>query len=220
MMLRLWIFTGVATACIFAPTDAAAQWFGGSSNMGYHASTVAEGQGNAISAVTRSKGQYQLDTSKARINNAQANAMDMQNRKQLSKDYFETQNVNKQDRFGDYADRKKQHEKDALFQYGSEGRPTRLTSSELDPVTGQVTWPIVLEAPAFSQYTKPIDEAFVTRAETKSRFNYKTYKQVNKDCDGIDDELRSQMKEIGTNDYATAKGFVKRLKREVRNAAS
>ena len=170
--------------------------------------------------MTRSKGQYQLDTSKARINNAQANAMDMQNRKQLSKDYLETQNVNKQDRFGDYADRKKQHEKDALFQYGSEGRPTRLTSSELDPVTGQVTWPIVLEAPAFSQYTKPIDEAFVTRAETKSRFNYKTYKQVNKDCDGIDDELRSQMKEIGTNDYATAKGFVKRLKREVRNAAS
>ena len=215
-----WVFSIAFAACLMVAADAYGQWFGGFAQNGYHASTVAEGEGNAISAVTRSKGQYQLDTSQARINNAQANAMDMQNRKQLSKDYFETQNVNKQNRFADYADRKKQHEKDALFQYGSEGRPTRLTSSELDPVTGQVTWPIALEAPAFSQYTKPIDEAFITRAETKSRFNYKTYQQVNKNCDGIEDELRSQMKEIGTNDYATARGFVKRLKREVRNAAS
>ena len=99
-MLRLGLFSFAATVCIFVPTDASAQWFGGFGNMGYHASTVAEGEGNAISAVTRSKGQYQLDTSQARINNAQANAMVMQNRKQLAKDYFETQNINKQNRFG------------------------------------------------------------------------------------------------------------------------
>ncbi len=104
--------------------------------------------------------------------------MDMQNRKQLATDYFETQNINKQNRFGDYAEKKKQHEKDALFQYGSEGRPTRLTSSELDPVTGQITWPIALEAPAFAQFTKPIDEAFVKRAETKSRLSYQSSSEV------------------------------------------
>ncbi len=219
-MLRLGLFSFAAAVCIFVPTDAPAQWFGGFGNMGYHASTVAEGEGNAISAVTRSKGQYQLDASQARINNAQANAMVMQNRKQLAKDYFETQNINKQNRFGDYADKKKQHDKDALFQYGSEGRPTRLTSSELDPVTGQITWPIGLEAPAFSQFTTPIDKAFVDRAQTKSRFSYQTYQEVNKNCDGMEKELRVQMKEMGTNDYATARGFVKRLKREVRYAAS
>jgi hypothetical protein len=218
-MLRLGLFAVAASACLLVPGDAKAQWFGGMANMGYHASTVAEGEGNAISAVTRSKGQYQIDQSKARINNAQADAMVMQNRKQLATDYFETQNINKQNRFGDYADKRKQHEKDALFQYGSEGRPTRLTSSELDPVTGQITWPIGLEAPVFSQFTKPIDEAFVSRAETKSRFSYQTYQQVNKDCDGIEKELRVQMKEMGTNDYATARGFVRRLKREVRYAA-
>ena len=38
--------------------------------------------------------------------------------------------------------------------------------------------------------------------------------------DGMEKELRVQMKEMGTNDYATARGFVKRLKREVRYAAS
>ena len=95
-----------------------------------------------------------------------------------------------------------------------------MTSSELDPVTGQIRWPIALEAPAFTGYTKPIDEAFVTRAETKSRFSYNTYQQVTKDCEGIEDELKTQMKEMGTQDYAQAKGFVKRLKREVRDAAS
>ncbi len=220
MMHRPVLFTLAGTAWMLLPIDASAQWFGGFGNMGYHASTVAEGEGNAISAVTRSRGQYQLDVSQARINNAQADAMVMQNRKQLATDYFETQNINKQNRFGDYAEKKKQHEKDALFQYGSEGRPTRLTSSELDPVTGQITWPIALEAPAFAQFTKPIDEAFVKRAETKSRLSYQTYQQVNRDCDGIEKELRVQMNEMGTNDYATARGFVRRLKREVRYAAS
>ena len=220
MMHRSVLITLAGTVSIILPIEASAQWFGGFGNMGYHASTVVEGEGNAISAVTRSRGQYQLDASQARINNAQADAMVMQNRKQLATDYFETQNTNKQNRFGDYAEKKKQHEKDALFRYGSEGRPTRLTSSELDPVTGQITWPIALEAPAFTQFIKPIDEAFVKRAETKSRFSFQTYQQVNRDCDGIEKELRVQMNEMGTNDYATARGFVRRLKREVRYAAS
>ena len=220
MMHRPVLFTLAGTVLMLMPIEASAQWFGGFGNMGYHASTVAEGRGNAISAVTRSRGQYQLDVSQARINNAQADAMVMQNRKQLATDYFETQNINKQNRFGDYAEKKKQHEKDALFQYGSEGRPTRLTSSELDPVTGQITWPIVLEAPSFTDYTKPIDDAFVKRAETKSRFDYKTYQQVTKDCKEIETELRTQMKDIGTNGYATGREFMKRLKREVQKAAS
>lgn len=219
-MYRLWVSALVVTLCPFAASDASAQWFGGFGNMGYHASTVAEGEGNAISAVTRSKGQYLIDKSKANINNAQADAMVMQNRKQLAYDYFETRSVNKKDRFGDYKDRKKHHTQQALFKYGEEGRPTRLTSSELDPVTGQITWPIVLEAPYFTDYTKPIDDAFVERAETKSRFDYKTYQTVTKDCKKIETELRTQMKDIGTNGYATGREFMKRLKREVQKAAS
>ena len=87
-------------------------------------------------------------------------------------------------------------------------------------MTGQITWPIGLEAPAFAQFTTPIGKAFVDRAQTKSRFSYQTYQEVNKNCDGMEKELRVQLKEMGTNDYATARGFVKRLKREVRYAAS
>ena len=164
-MDRLWLLAVLVVFCPMTAREASAQWFGGFANQGYHASTVAEGEGNAISAVTRSKGQYAIDQSKARINNAQADAMVMQNRKQMASDYFETRSVNQQNRFGDYAERKKKHTQEALFRYGEEGRPTRLTSSELDPVTGQITWPIVLENPVFSDYTKPIDEAFVSRAE-------------------------------------------------------
>ena len=51
MMFRLWMFTCVAMAYFFVPTDGAAQWFGGMANQGYHASTVAEGEGNAISGI-------------------------------------------------------------------------------------------------------------------------------------------------------------------------
>ena len=219
-MDRLWLLAVLVVFCPMTAREASAQWFGGMANMGYHASTVAEGEGNAISAVTRSKGQFLIDQSQARINNAQADAMVMQNRKQMASDYFETRAVNQQNRFGDYAERKKKHTQEALFRYGEEGRPTRLTSSELDPVTGQITWPIVLENPVFSQYTKPIDNAFVTRAEKNSRFSFDTYQQVNKDCKGIETELRTQMKDIGTQGYATGIEFMKRLKREVRAAAS
>jgi hypothetical protein len=213
-----------AGVVLLTTVDAKAQFgvgmgFGGS-NMGYHASTVAEGEGNAMSSVTRSRGQYQLDRSQARINNAQADAQVMQNRKQLAADYFETRSINKKARFGDYDERKKINTQNNLFRYGQEGRPTRLTSSELDPVTGQITWPISLEAPSFFQYTQPIDEAFVKRAETRARFSYKIYQSVKKDCSGLEDQLQSQVRSMDPQDWTQAKGFVKRLKREVRDAAS
>lgn len=194
------------------------QWFGGFANMGYHASTVAEGQGNAISAVTRAKGQYQLDLSKARINNEQANAMAMENRKQLAKDYFETQAINKQARFGDYAERKQKHTQEAYLRYGSEGRPTRLNSSQLDPVTGEISWPVYLQADYFKKYTTKIDDAFVSRAETRTKFDFNTYQQVEKNVKGMKKELSSRMKEIGTNGYATSLQFVKKLNKEIKFA--
>lgn len=211
-----------AGVVLLTAVDAKAQvglGFGGS-NVGYHASTVAEGEGNAMSSVTRARGQYQLDRSQARINNAQADAMIMQNRKQLATDYFETRAINKKARFGDYDERKKINTQNNLFRYGQEGRPTRLTSSELDPITGQITWPVSLEAPSFLQYTQPIDEAFVKRAETKARFSYQTYQSVKKDCRGLEDELQAQVRSMDSQDWTQAKGFVKRLKREVRDAAS
>ena len=219
-MDRLWLLAVLVVFGSMTANEASAQWFGGMANMGYHASTVAEGEGNAISAVTRSKGQYAIDQSKARINNAQADAMVMQNRVQMTKDYFETRSVNQQERFGDYAERKKKHDEAALFRYGKEGRPTRLNSSELDPVTGHITWPIVLENPIFSDYTKPIDEAFVSRAETKSRFSFQTYQEVNKNCESIETKLGTQMRSIGTQGYASGIEFMKRLKKEVQAAAS
>jgi len=195
-----------------------AQWFGGFGNMGYHASTVAEGEGNAISAVTRSKGQYQLDASQARINNAQADAIVMQNRKQLAKDYFETQALNRQARFGDYAERKKKHTQEALFQHGYEGRPTRLTSMELDPVTGEISWPIDLQSNYFKKYVQEIDGAFVSRAASKIKFSYTVYKEANKNVKGIQKELKLRMKEIGTNAYANSLQFIKRLSKEIKVA--
>ena len=200
--------------------DAKAQAYavggGMGSNIGYHASTVAEGEGNAMSSVTRSRGQYQLDQSQARINRAQARTLEIQNRVDLAKSYFEARSINKQARFGDYSEKRKAN----LARYGQEGLPTRLTSSELDPVTGQITWPIALEAPAFAPYTKPIDEAFVKRAETKARFSYDTYQQVTKECKALDTELGSQVNTIGAQDWTQAKSFVDRLRREVRDAAS
>ncbi len=200
--------------------DARAQMWGVGggmgSNLGYHASTVAEGEGNAMSSVTRSKGQYQLDQSQARINRAQARTLEIQNRVDLAKSYFEARSINKQARFGDYAEKRKKN----LARYGQEGRPTRLTSTELDPVTGQITWPIALEAPTFAPYTKPIDEAFVKRAETKARFSYDTYQNVTKECKDINTELRSQVNTINAEDWTQAKSFVDRLRREIKAAAS
>ena len=114
-MDRLWLLAVLVVFCPMTAREASAQWFGGMANMGYHASTVAEGEGNAISAVTRSKGQFLIDRSQARINNAQADAMVMQNRVQMTKDYFETRSINQQNRFGDYAERKKKHEEERLF---------------------------------------------------------------------------------------------------------
>ncbi len=210
----------VAVVVLLMAADARAQVWGVGggmgSNLGYHASTVAEGEGNAMSSVTRSRGQYQLDQSQARINRAQARTLEIQNRVDLAKSYFEARSINKKARFGDYSEKRKAN----LARYGQEGLPTRLTSSELDPVTGQITWPIALEAPTFAPYTKPIDEAFVERAKTKARFSYDTYQQVTKECKNLDTKLRSQSNTINAQDWTQAKSFVDRLRREIRDAAS
>lgn len=205
---------------LLAAQNARAQLGLGASNIGYHASTVAAGEGNAMSSVTRARGQYQLDQSQAAINKAQARSMEIKNRVDLAKSFFEARSINKKARFGDYDERKKTNTQRTLMRYGQEGRPTRLTSSELDPVTGQITWPIALEAPSFGTYTKPIDEAFVKRAETRARFPYDTYQNVTKNCKGLSDELKGQVKTMNQQEWTQAKSFVNRLRREIRDAAS
>ncbi|MEK6246944.1 MAG: hypothetical protein N2C12_02115 [Planctomycetales bacterium] len=199
---------------------AMAQWYGGSANVGYHASTVAEGRGNAISSVTRAKGQYQIDKSQSRINDAQAESMEMQNRVTATNDYFERREINRKNRFGDYAQKKEKNTQERMFKYGKEGRPTRLTSKELDPITGQITWPIALEAPNFKDYRNTIDGEFVKRAESHSRFSYDGYQAVTKSIDGMQTKLRSEVSKIQPMNWTSANDFVKRLTAEARYASS
>lgn len=187
------------------------------------ATTVGESRARGVSDIIRSRGSAEVDRSQARINDAQSRSMEMDNRMQYTNDYFERRNINKTARFGTEAQRaaqREQNNQNRLFRYGQEGRPTRLTSRELDPITGEITWPIALEAPDFKEHREDIDMAFVKRAESHSRFTYDQYQLVQNVCKDLEEALRAAVKTLNPQDWVQARDFVKRVSAEARYAAS
>ena len=208
---------------VMASTAAAQPGYGYGGYVDNKAATVGESYARGVSDVIRSRGAYEVDHSQARINDAQARSAEMDNRMQYTNDYFERRNINKTARFGNEAQRAAQREKNnqnRLFRYGQEGQPTRLTSRELDPITGEITWPIALEAPDFKEHRDEIDRTFVKRAESHSRFTYGQYQLVQNVCKQIDGALRAAVKTLDPQDWVQARNFVKRVSVEARHAAS
>jgi hypothetical protein len=178
----------------------------------YHASTPAESYARGMADVARSAGEYNLATSQAAINATEAQRNYIENRDQWTNTYFQMRAANQKYRNEARGPRPSMED---LVRYAQQGKPQRLSPSELDSVSGKITWPILLQTDRYAKDRDELEWLFQTRAK-EGFLTTKDYLRIGELTDAMLAKLKEQVREVPQMDYAAAKQFLKSLAYEGR----
>jgi hypothetical protein len=192
-------------------------WYGYGNPWGYgsgyhHASTYEEGVQRGAADIIRSKGAYNLMTSEAMKNVEDARRKYIDNRVHSTEKYFEMRDINKRAR---EAERGPRPGMEDLIRYSSTRKPNRLSPSELDPLTGDITWPGILRDSQYEEDRKKLENLYGVRAFT-GFLNGDQLTQVDSSIKSMEAELSKNVKTYAPQSWTQAKSFLKSLTYESR----
>lgn len=205
MFNRVLLFVG--GVLLASASTASAQYWGYS----YRPATYEESVARGYADVVRSAGQYNLQTSEAAKNLTDARSQDLDNRLKATEYYFESRRINREAR---KAERGPRPTSQQLFKIAADTAPDRLSPNQVDPLTGQINWPLLLRQQSFAPQLQELEQAYKSRAE--GSMTYDDIRTVTATVDELLAELQEDVKEYPPNDYIQAKNFLRSIAREVR----
>jgi hypothetical protein len=184
-----------------------APYYWGGSNNYHHASTAAEGFQRGMADVIRSQGAANLMNSEAAINVEEARSKYIDNRMQWTNTYFEMQKVNREARA---AKRGPPPTQEQLVRFAKDDLPNRVAPSQLDPVVGQLNWPMVLKTEPYELYREQLDQLFASRARNGylSPDQFLQVKQLTDEMMGV---LRENVRSYSSSQSIQARKFIESL---------
>jgi hypothetical protein len=153
--------------------------------------------------VVRSYGMANLLNSQAANQIEQARKQYIDNQVKATQSYFEMRRYMKEER------RTMQPSPLSMEQYVRLARveaPEPLSTTQLDPLTGTVSWPAPLRQPAYDAYRRRIDRLLQDRAS-----GYVVYGEVQAACQEFLDKLKADIEKFQANDYVVARKFIDSL---------
>lgn len=206
--------TSLLAACCVLPicfvslaSPAHGQWY-----VNDQAATVGESYARGMSDMVRSAGEANLSNSEAAKNYADARSQELDNRLQATDTYFQMRAKNKAYRAAENGPRPTSEQ---LFRMAKEKAPDRLSPSELDPVTGEAYWPLVLRDDRFAESGKKLSAMLVYWAEHNHTLSLDQFKQLNAQIDQMTAELKGVVTEVPGNVYAEGRKFLTSLAYEI-----
>ncbi|MEK6234625.1 MAG: hypothetical protein N2C14_07920 [Planctomycetales bacterium] len=202
-MNRLFILTFTAPLLCLAQS-ANAQYYS------YHSSTAAEGRARGMSEVVRSAGETNLRNSEAAINYQDARSAEYDNRLKGTETYFEMRKMNKAYRD---EERRPPPRMEDVWRRAREAAPKRPTTSQVDPLTGTIAWPFVLQEDKYQEGTAKLERLFAARAAAGG--SQRTgYSEVRKTTEALLAQLKANIGDYTGNDYTQTKRFLEGLRFE------
>jgi hypothetical protein len=125
-------------------------------------STPIEGIAHGLADVIRSIGGANLSNSAAAINWTEARRRDIENRKQWTETYFAMRDINRQYREAEI--KRQRGNPEDWIRYAQAGKPKPLSNHDLDAVTGEIRWPILLTGKEFDAQRVQLEKLFANRA--------------------------------------------------------
>ncbi|MBU4271798.1 MAG: hypothetical protein KKE86_14440 [Planctomycetes bacterium] len=180
----------------------------GGSPYSYHSSTAAEGAARGMGDVIRSQGQYNLATSKAAVNLGEARRRQIENDEQWTSTYFQMRDINKQHRDAELKRRRGNPED--WIRYAQAGKPKPLSGSELDAVTGEIRWPMLLTAENFDAQRAELQSTFTARAY-HGVLGAEDFSKTSRLIDQMIAMLKDGIGDVPPQQYITAKKFLESL---------
>jgi hypothetical protein len=160
-----------------------------------------------MASVISAQGDYNLSTSAAAINLTQAQRNYIENRQQATHAYFEMQDTN---RAAAAARRSPRLTHEQLVRIAADAAPRPLTVSDVDPVSGRVTWPKVLQDELFAQERGAVDQLVAKQAQYGT-LGISDTSRAGEAIQKMAAKLRDQIRNLPTNDYIASKNFLKSL---------
>jgi hypothetical protein len=177
-----------------------------------HASSPAESFARGIAAVLRARGDLDLNTARARAIAAEACRVETQNRLQRTEAAFQMRQANRRART---AERRPRPSHEDLIRLAQKGRPARLSPRELDDRTGEVTWPMLLEAAHYDRYRAALEGLFTARA-SDGQIGPAAYLEIARLTSAMLELLKGCIHEVPPAEYMVAKRFLESLANEAR----
>lgn len=195
-----------------------AQYYGGPYGYGYgYSSTAAEGAAHGLADVVRSAGSYNLDTSRAAVNVEEARKAYIQNRELAQETWFDMRRRNDAYRA---EKRGPAPTSEQIFRINAQRAPSRLNDDQIDPVTGELHWPLLLTSAIYDPYRKVIDKGFETRSQQGSIKSFDKQQDLVKAVDGMYDALKKRIRDYEPQQFVEANRFMEALSYDVRFPSS
>ena len=116
---------------------------------------AAEGAARGAADLVRAAGDANLRNSLAARNIEEARSRNLDNHLKYTETYFEMRRINQEQRA---AEREKHRpDPEQLFRIRQQRKPTRLASDQLNPVTGDIQWPLLLREDAFAEQREQLE---------------------------------------------------------------
>lgn len=225
----------LATIAVLPATNAYDRWYAGrraavgwgvgygmagfAANNGYGVGTAYSAGENARANTIRAQGEYNQMSAAAMVDYESARSVYLDNQAKWTQIYIERQKAAAELKAQKEQEMQARAERAKAFnaQHPPTG-PARLSSSQFDPSTGKITWPLALTAPTFSDTRNSVDKQFELRQHTGT--NAAIVSTVEKAVNDMRNTLRNKIREIPSQDYMEARRFLDSVVVEVRSEVS
>lgn len=181
----------------FAPYGAGSMWAG----------TVS--RGTDLSDVITARGTDAVLNSQAAQGFEKARKEKIENNLESAQTFYEMRRIHQ--KYVDELD-KRQHAPVAdQVRIGKKMLPRRLTSSQLDPITGKIYWPDLLSGPEFAAPRQQLDQLFEHRSSMAGGIGSGRYEMIQKAVNQMTDQLRTHIDQLHTSNYLYCLEFLRSL---------
>jgi hypothetical protein len=156
---------------------------------------------------TRSVGAANLMNSQAASNWEDTRTKNIQNRVYSTEAYFDMRRINREARAAESGPRPTQED---MARYARARMPGTLSVSELDPVSGQIHWPMVLQEQAYQGDRETLDRAAAALAR-QGHLNAEQRNEVRRLVQSMQSDLKQNIDQHSPMDYINAKKFLEKM---------
>ncbi len=185
----------------------------------HHASTVGESHARGWAAMTEAQGRYNRDTAEAMVIAEEARSRAMDNWRKGIDTYFDGREANREYRASEQGPRISE---EALRRLAKDAIPKRLSPSEMNAVTGEIAWPILLQDHYFTDLRLEMEGLFGRHALTRG-LSGDEFRHVQEVTGTMLKRLKEFVETAKPMDYTDALQFIESLAYEARlsfNAAN
>jgi hypothetical protein len=160
-----------------------------------------------MASVISASGDYNLATSAAAVNATQAIKQDIVNRQDATQAYFAMRETNRQDVS---AHRSKPLSQEQLVRIAASAAPKQLTSNDVDPVSGRIAWPDLLQDDAFAADRAAVEKLLIKRSQY-GHLGISDQTDGGQAIERMTAKLQANAKSVSAQQYMAGKNFLKSL---------